>query len=328
MNPPGPRIACLAVIDLPLAAWRRADPALQRAPLAVSATSALTSRIVACSEEAHALGVRAGMTASQARARAPEVEEGQALDFAIFDLEALTFVLSGVASRLLARLASRHLACGGVTLRLRLDDGGHDLREVGLAAPTREPAPLLAIVRLSVEERPPPAAVVAVTMIGHAARLKVSQLDLFAPAGPAPDRLATTVARLQALCGPDAVGRVAPLDTHRDEAFAILPFAALRIDERRAGSCGPPNIQLTLRRFRPPRAVEVLLGEGAIPRALSGEGLSAQLAIAAGPYRTSGEWWSQGGFHSDAWDVHASDGALYRLARDGAGHWFLEGYYD
>ena len=498
MNPPGPRIACLAVIDLPLAAWRRADPALQRAPLAVSATSALTSRIVACSEEAHALGVRAGMTASQARARAPEVElrpldparlsaaraaltdaafalgaevepdgdgaliaigdlgrlypderaiatellrraravglearvgvagskgvarlaawsgrraieviapgdeaafisplpiealrpseearaalrrwgvadcgrlaaidpkevalrlgregatlaalargradepldsrppsfeleEGQALDFAIFELEALTFVLSGVASRLLARLASRHLACGGVTLRLRLDDGGHDLREVGLAAPTREPAPLLAIVRLSVEERPPPAAVVAVTMIGHAARLKVSQLDLFAPAGPAPDRLATTVARLQALCGPDAVGRVAPLDTHRDEAFAILPFAALPIDERRAGSCGPPNIQLTLRRFRPPRAVEVLLGEGAIPRALSGEGLSAQLAIAAGPYRTSGEWWSQGGFHSDAWDVHASDGALYRLARDGAGHWFLEGYYD
>ena len=74
MTRPGPRIACLAVIDLPLAAWRRADPALARAPLAVSGTDALTSRILACSDEAHALGVRIGMTASQARARAPEVE--------------------------------------------------------------------------------------------------------------------------------------------------------------------------------------------------------------------------------------------------------------
>lgn len=87
------------------------------------------------------------------------------------------------------------------------------------------------------------------------------------------------------------------------------------------------SIRLTLRRFRPPRPVEVLL-DGDRPRALSGDGLSAQLAIAAGPYRTSGEWWTEGGFTKDAWDVHAEGGALYRLARDGAGRWFVEGYYD
>ena len=51
--------------------------------------------------------------------------------------------------------------------------------------------------------------------------------------------------------------------------------------------------------------------------------------MAAGPYRASGEWWSGAAFSRDYWDVHASDGAVYRVHQDQqSGQWFLDGYYD
>jgi hypothetical protein len=114
-----------------------------------------------------------------------------------------------------------------------------------------------------------------------------------------------------------------------------------------------------LRRFRPPEEIEVMLGPDG-PAALRGKDTTARILIAAGPYRFSGEWWrtpdgSDGdgsdndnggrrghandngtagtggelGFSRDCWDVHASDGAVYRLHEDRrTGRWYLDGYYD
>jgi hypothetical protein len=43
----------------------------------------------------------------------------------------------------------------------------------------------------------------------------------------------------------------------------------------------------------------------------------------------SGEWWAGGGFCREYWDVHASDGALYRIHQDReTSRWYLDGYYD
>jgi hypothetical protein len=69
------------------------------------------------------------------------------------------------------------------------------------------------------------------------------------------------------------------------------------------------------------------------PTALRGKETTARVMIAAGPYRLSGEWWrtiEEGGdFSRDYWDVHASDGAVYRLHQNQSdGRWYLDGYYD
>ena len=54
--------------------------------------------------------------------------------------------------------------------------------------------------------------------------------------------------------------------------------------------------------------------------------------FAAGPYRLSGEWWRPGEdehFQRAYWDVHASDGAVYRVHQNERdGRWYLDGYYD
>jgi protein ImuB len=258
-------------------------------------------------------------------------------DYRIAELEPLAFVLRGLIDRALARLACRSLGCAGLTVRLRLDPRGLDVRTVPIAAPTREASTLLQLLRLDLARRPPAAPVVGAHLVVLPARVRGTQLDILRPAGPAPDRLAATVARLAALVGPENVGAPAVEDSWREEAVAVTPFvggdgpaAPLPAPPPAAGASGPT--MLTIRRRRPPEEIEVLMGRDA-PTALRGSELTARVLVAAGPYRLSGEWWraqnGAGGFEGEFWDVHASDGAVYRIHQDQRnGRWYLDGYYD
>lgn len=298
---------------------------------------------------------------------ADAVEEGLDLDHAIHELEPLSFVLRGLFDRVLARLACRSLACAAITLRLQLESRAFDVREVNLAAPTRETAPLLQLVRLELTRRPPDAPIASVLVIALPARVRAAQLDFLRPAGPAPDRLAATIARLGALCGPDNVGAPRAENTWREEAVGVTAFALT------AGGTGDTTATaaitsggvraLTIRRYRPAEEIEVMWGPDG-PTALRGKETTARILVAAGPYRLSGEWWRREdaeqdrgrtgpstnrstnrststntgtetrtsgvlGFSRDYWDVHASDGALYRLHHDRHhDRWYLDGYYD
>jgi protein ImuB len=262
------------------------------------------------------------------------LEEAIELDYPIYEIEPLAFVIRGLLDRALARLAGRHLACAGLTLRLGLDPRGLDVREVPIAAPTREAKTLLELVRLDLARRPPTAAVVAAHLIALPARARATQLDMLRPAGPAPDKLATTLARLAALVGPENVGAPQAIDTWREEAIAIAPFVAgvtWPTSASPTAARAADRLALVLRR-RPPEEIDVLMGPRG-PTALRGAETTARVLVAAGPYRLSGDWWHDaaagGAWAREYWDVHASDGAVYRLHRDARdGRFYLDGYYD
>jgi protein ImuB len=292
---------------------------------------------------------------------ADAIEEALGLDEAITELEPLAFVLRGLFERVLARLACRSLACAGITLRLRLDSRAFDLREIQLAAPTREAAPLLQLARLDLARRPPDAPITELLVVARPARVRAAQLDLLRPAGPAPDRLAATIARLAALVGPENVGAPRCENTWREEAVGLTTFQLSPPAEPARASHGRPRTPaatananatpptpkesanatetetgqpaLNIRRFRPPEEIEVMVGPDG-PMALRGKETTARILVAAGPYRLSSEWWQSdahghNGFSRDYWDVHASDGAIYRLHHDRHhDRWFLDGYYD
>ena len=78
--------------------------------------------------------------------------------------------------------------------------------------------------------------------------------------------------------------------------------------------------------MRPPRSVDVTVDAGA-PAHLRAAGLAGRIIAGAGPWRVSGEWWTEAPFVQDEWDVELDDGTLCRLARDGRG-WRLEAVYD
>jgi protein ImuB len=253
---------------------------------------------------------------------ADALEEGTELDYSLYELEPLAFVLRGLLDRALARLACRSLGCSGLTLRLKLDPRGFEVREVPLAAPTREAATLLQLARLELGRRPPSAPVVGIALLVQPARVRAVQLDFLRPTGPAPERMAATLARLAALVGIDNVGVPAPVDSHREESIALAPWGT------DAANDPAPTPALAFRRFRPPHDLEVLMGRDG-PTALRGKDTTARVLVAAGPYRANGEWWAGDGWSRDYWDVQASDGALYRVHQDRVdGRWYLDGYYD
>jgi len=276
------------------------------------------------------------------------LEEAIELDYPVAELEPFSFVLRGLIDRALTRLRERSLACAGLTVRLELDPRGVDVRAVPIAAPTGDAATLLQLARLDLARRPPAAPIVGVRLLALPARVRATQLDILRPAGPAPDRLAATIARLAALVGPDNVGAPTVEDTWREEGVAVTPFEPARPDDgplsltlsplrgARANGGGDPRAanetdepRLTIRRRRPPEEIEVLLNRQG-PVAFRGRETTARVLIAAGPYRLSGEWWREGEhFSREYWDVHASDGAVYRVHQNKRdGRWYLDGYYD
>jgi len=279
------------------------------------------------------------------------LEEAIELDYPVAELEPFAFVLRGLVDRALTRLRERSLACAGLTVRLALDPRGVDVRTVPIAAPTGDAATLLQLARLDLARRPPAAPIVGVRLLALPARVRATQLDILRPAGPAPDRLAATIARLAALVGPDNVGAPTVEDTWREEAVAVRTYEPARPDERSAplpawrgeadgrrpagegngaaNETGAGEPRLAIRRRRPPEEIEMLLNRQG-PAAFRGRETTARVLIAAGPYRLSGEWWREGEhFSREYWDVHASDGAVYRVHQNKRdGRWYLDGYYD
>jgi protein ImuB len=239
----------------------------------------------------------------------------------------------------------RGLICGDVRLSLRLAMRGRAERTVVVAAPSNDVKALLTLVRLHLEAHPPPAAIEGLRLVAVPERLRAAQLDLFRPNGPAPERLAVTLARLSAICGAGRVGAPQVADSHRPDAYGVGEFQAAT----RLGGCAVREdpltanrltanrltanstvslVPLALRAVRPPQAVEVFC-ERDRPAFVRSARFAGRVVHAAGPWRVGGEWWSDGRYARDYYDAQLSDGGVYRLYCDLTTRgWFVDGMYD
>jgi protein ImuB len=196
-----------------------------------------------------------------------------------------------------------------------------------LAAPTRDPKAILGCLRVEIEARPPRAAVERVGLTAVPEVIRAAQLGLFTPPGPAPERLATTLARLAALCGPDRVGTPAIVDSHRPAAAALAPFEPSRTEPP-----GPPPVGTTcllvVRALRPPRPVEVFADRD-VPVFVRGAAFGGRVVGVAGPWRVAGEWWTEAPLAREYYDLELTDGGIYRCYRElESQRWFVDGEYD
>ena len=119
----------------------------------------------------------------------------------------------------------------------------------------------------------------------------------------------------------------------RQEQAARKPKAS-RNDKREEPQKQNEAAVTAMRIFRPPVRATVTLQEGrpariACPRR---KDICGEILWAAGPWRTSGDWWEQEGWARDEWDIalqEATGITLYRLVRDLLnGQWRVEGSYD
>ena len=261
-----------------------------------------------------------------------QFEESVEVDYGIELLEPLLFVLRGLLERLTARLAVRGLVCGGLRLALGLTTRARDDRTV-MVTPCNDVKVLLTLLRLHLEAQPPAAPIATVRLSAVPECLRALQLDLFHPNGPAPEQLAVTLARLTVLCGADHVGTPAVVDSHRPEAYQVVrSLGCWGARQKQSGNLTTDNpttnnlLPLALRAIRPPRPLEVHTDRGRLDF-IRGERISGRVVSCAGPWRVAGEWWHDGAYARDYYDVQLSDGGVYRLFHERQ-HWFVAGEYD
>ena len=252
----------------------------------------------------------------------PHFADELELDYPVELLEPLAFVLARLLSGLTTRLATRALATNELRLRLELEDRGSHERTLRLPVPSLDNRAFLKLLLLDLEAHPPPAPVVKVLLEGNPVKPQAAQNGLFLPGSPEPVKLELTLARIKAIVGTDRVGSPELVDSHRPGAFQMAEFGGRQTTKNDR----LPHVRLILRVFRPPRRARVELDAGQ-PLFVTATGIRGRVQERAGPWRTSGEWWTFDPWSRDEWDLALSDGALYRVYCEPRG-WFVEGSYD
>ncbi len=248
------------------------------------------------------------------------------LEYPVELLEPLSFLFSSMLTELCERLAFHALATDEIRLTLTLENAPPHHCALRLPVPMRDVKTLLKLLQLELSSRPPGAAVLKIAITLNPVKPRTQQHGLFVAQAPEPAKLEITLSRLSNLLGKDSVGTPEVLDTHRPDAFRMNRFTAAGL--RTTTFAPPPEAVLALRRYRPPRHARVRL-QAETPVHISAGLVDARVLAAAGPWRSSGDWWKPEPWDCAEWDVALSDGALYRIHEDlRTGRWFLEGSYD
>jgi len=223
------------------------------------------------------------------------------------------------------------------------------------------PAPLGGFGQTS----PATAAIDVVTIEVDPAPSRIVQFSLLQRALPSVETLSTLTARLAALVGDARVGAPALVDSHAPDAFAMERYAPADAKSADgagangadsagangakgakgangagangangadgAGANGAGADGAVIRRLRPPLTIRVSVDRGRPTHiAASRRGIPyGAIVQAAGPWRSSGEWWGERAWNRNEWDIALKSGAVCRIVQSRTtGCWFLEGLYD
>jgi protein ImuB len=296
-------------------------------------------------------------------------EEAAEFEDPLVLLEPLACWLNRMLEQLCARLRARALATQELHLTFELQNGhseaaefppGEDRRRGaffqdpprGFHRTLRLPVPLLdsktflKLLQLDLKAHPPGAPIRKIHLAAEPVRPRAAQNGLFLPPFPEPEKLELTLAKIAGIVGGDRVGSLALLDTYHPEGFRMQPFVIRESPsgsgEKQENAPKPPPQQekasaelvTALRMFRPPRAANVTLlgGNPTYVSSSQGEDWGGEILWAAGPWRSSGDWWEKEAWARDEWDVAVQEETTivcYRLVRDLLrGRWLLEGTYD
>jgi protein ImuB len=259
-------------------------------------------------------------------------EEEMELDDAVEELEPLAFILGRLLDQLCARLNARSLAVQKIRVRFDLERAPEknirtleeDSRQKAAAStyennltlpvPIRDSKTLLRLLRLKLQSDPPSAPIRKVVIASDPAAPRTTQGGLFVAGFPDPEKWELMIARLANLVGETNVGSPELVDTHLQGEFRMDRFeiilkeaelarnkksVAAKGDDRELRSQEPLT---ALRVFRPALAAKVELREEC-PARIVFCGVRAEVIAASGPWRTSGNWWGEGVWQHDEWDI-------------------------
>jgi protein ImuB len=255
---------------------------------------------------------------------AAKFEASMELEHPLELLEPLSFVLSRLLNEICSGLSTHSLGTNQLDLTLTLEDKTHFTRSLRLPFASRDANAFLKLLQYDLAAHPPEAAILAVHLKAHPAPPRVTQSGLFLPLAPQAEKLELTLARITAVVGEQNAGTPELLDTHRPSAFHMKKFETKDTPPKCTNKLSP---HLAIRLFRPPLPATVLAPFGH-PQRVTARGVAGTVVAYAGPWRTSGDWWTTQWWDRDEWDIALQNGALYRIYCEAHQEWYVEGNYD
>jgi protein ImuB len=275
-------------------------------------------------------------------------EEKLELDSAEEELDPVSFLLGRLLDQLCARLQVRSLSATAIHLRFDLGDlfekdteivkrnsaSGDDpkiyKKVLTLPVPMRDSKLLLKLLRLQLQSDPPAGSIVKIILSVDPSRPRASQIGLFVPSSPDPEKLELTVARLGKLVGNANIGSPELVDTHHSGEFRMARFkppmdeqcvrrknkmvlVAATVDVRESEPQSRPTY-IGFRIFRPRLPATVELRDG-LPSRVFFRGVYGNVTAVSGPWRTSGDWWSEDPWLQDEWDIEVRLGSTSNAER-------------
>ena len=315
-------------------------------------------------------------------------------------LEPLLFVLRRFTEQLVHRIQMLYLVVAELNLKLGLTSGANYESALKVPSPTGNAETLFRMLHTHLENVRTDAAISSLCLAAKPVPPDTHQFGLFETTLRNPNQFAETLARLEALCGPDRVGTPVLEPTLRPDAFKLKPAnfsgkhekdtatspltsalppptggacraATSRAFESpapgRSAPLRPDSLQreeshllrsteseartklsplqssnlrsrspldtcplpishgLRLRRFRPPLSAHVDFHQRS-PTSIRSFVCNGKIVDRRGPFFASGNWWDEGRWLREEWDVQMADGTMYRIFR--AKNCFVEGVYD
>jgi protein ImuB len=258
-------------------------------------------------------------------------ERRMELEHPISLLEPLLFLFSGALTEICSLLRSQSSAARSLDVNLTLDGKAAYRAVLEFPVPLTDQRTMLKLLQLHLERHSPEAPISAFHLRVEPVAPRRVQGGLFLPATPLPDKLQITLARIAGMVGEENVGAPFRLNTHRPDAFRLdaLNLQPPSLDDL-AKEAAPQGevLRLVIRIFRPALEARVRLVELA-PKVVQAAGVKGDVVRAAGPWKTSGEWWADTAWSREEWDVALDDGGLYRIYQESqTQHWFVQGIYD
>jgi protein ImuB len=252
-------------------------------------------------------------------------EQRRELDDSLHLLEPLLFLLGSVLTELCGKLRAQSRAARLLEIVLELEENRPYTAKLEFPVALDNAITILKLLQLHLERHPPAAPIKAFTLRLEPVAPRRVQGGIFLPPTPQADKLQLTLARIAGLVGTGNVGTPRLLNTHRPDAFEMLPMPATNSEEEEAK---PEVLRLAMRLFRPALQATVQVVQLA-PKLIVAAGVKGKVTQHAGPWKTAGEWWAATAWSREEWDVALDDGALYRIYQESASReWFVHGVYD
>ncbi len=250
---------------------------------------------------------------------------------------ALLFPLRRCLGLLANRLHQRYRSATAILLELQLENQPPHHKSIRLPEPSASPEVLLRPLETHLEVLQLPAPVTHFTLTLVPGEPHDGQHQLFGQQLRQPHRLADTLARLEALVGPERLGFPVPAFSHRPDSFHLLPAHRLfsggnsTTDHSSLVTGHSRAAGLPLSRFRPPVEVAVAFEKDhpfPRPLALLTGPHRGRIRDTRGPFPISGHWWDPAErWQQLEWDIELESHQLLRLAHLPPSLWQLQGAY-